>query len=1058
MKTHATSPVYLADLVLNSVRPALTTLSCALCLSLIACDAEDPKGPGGAKAGEPAGAGEGGEAGAGSDAGVDGAVEAGSSSGLMAGVMMGGALPTLDMDPPDEGVEDMELDMAPEPDMMVIPECANGQDDDGDGLIDYPRDPGCVAADGSLEADPERFACEDELDNDGDGLIDLADSACSDPRDPSEEGSCLGHEGIDVSSVSRSVYDSEGSPALLDTCRSNNAPELVFLFTLRTPVESLIFNTLGSGFDTLMSVRRDCLGPDSEVACNDDAGDERTSAVVLNRPALGDYVIVVDGFGAEQGTVVLNVEGRVAEGEACPPEGGVILCPRGQACSEEGVCAPAGCSDELDNDGDERADFPGDPGCESPEDQSEENEPEAPECFDQMDNDGDGEVDFPNDPQCLSASDQREAADPQCSDRVDNDGDGLIDDLDPGCEDGEDNNEYNPPACRDGLDNDEDGFTDFPNDPGCLSTNDVSERTPSPAPECGDGLDNDGDGLTDYPEDAGSCASASDPTEDDPCERREPRDITGQRSARGNTDGDPNDFSASCGGDEGGDEVLVWRVEEDRPLASLSVTSRNSDISVVLSARARCGGGVEDELACSTSSGFTPINIGPREVGEDVYLFVDGRFRTGGIWRLQLDAKLAQGARCDGSLSWSCDDGASCLEQLDGTSRCIVPQCDDGLDNNEDGRVDYPNDPGCVDALDNLERSPEELPECANDIDDDGDGLFDFGEDPDCYAASDAREAPECRDGVDNDGDGRADFEGFGRADLSCTCANDPTEGVQEPVCSDGCDNDNDGLIDAEDPGCESPTDTDEFNEPACRDGLDNDEDGRVDFPNDPGCEALNDLDEVDPDPIPACSNGEDDDEDGLIDYPTDDGCSSAADQTEESACDLELPLLPESGSVTGDTSALSGTQVGACAFGSAPEAIWRVTLNHPATLTLDTLGAEGAGASFATVLYARRACRATLPCPPEEPDCTPERSELSCTRDPQGGGSATLSVAVEAGETYLFVDGFGNQSGTYELTVRGEYPLGELCDDSVSYVTCPEGSACVSPSEGEATRCVAAP
>ena len=112
-----------------------------------------------------------------------------------------------------------------------------------------------------------------------------------------------------------------------------------------------------------------------------------------------------------------------------------------------------------------------------------------------------------------------------------------------------------------------------------------------------------------------------------------------------------------------------------------------------------------------------------------------------------------------------------------------------------------------------------------------------------------------------------------------------------------------------------------------------------IDFPNDPGCESLDDLSELTPSPAPSCGNGVDDDGDGLVDFGEDDDCASASDPTEESACDLEQPLLSAEGVVSGDTSALTGTQVGGCAFGSAPEAIWRLSLNHPATLTLDTLG-----------------------------------------------------------------------------------------------------------------------
>ena len=51
-------------------------------------------------------------------------------------------------------------------------------------------------------------------------------------------------------------------------------------------------------------------------------------------------------------------------------------------------------------------------------------------------------------------------------------------------------------GCSDGLDNDSDGLADFPDDPGCDSASDFSER--SAALVCDDGIDNDGDGRIDF--------------------------------------------------------------------------------------------------------------------------------------------------------------------------------------------------------------------------------------------------------------------------------------------------------------------------------------------------------------------------------------------------------------------------------------------------------------------------------------------------------------------------------------------------------------------------------
>ena len=169
----------------------------------------------------------------------------------------------------------------------------------------------------------------------------------------------------------------------------------------------------------------------------------------------------------------------------------------------------AQCSDGIDNDNDGLTDFPNDPGCSSTADNSEGNKT-LTQCSDRVDNDGDGLTDFPNDPGCSSASDDTEAI-PHCSDGVDNDGDGLTDfPNDPGCSSTADNNEGNKTRaqCSDGVDNDGDGLIDFPNDPGCSSTTDDTEAIP----QCSDGLDNDADGLTDFPNDPG-CSSANDTTE-----------------------------------------------------------------------------------------------------------------------------------------------------------------------------------------------------------------------------------------------------------------------------------------------------------------------------------------------------------------------------------------------------------------------------------------------------------------------------------------------------------------------------------------------------------------
>jgi hypothetical protein len=49
---------------------------------------------------------------------------------------------------------------------------------------------------------------------------------------------------------------------------------------------------------------------------------------------------------------------------------------------------------------------------------------------------------------------------------------------------------------------------------------------------------------------------------------------------------------------------------------------------------------------------------------------------------------------------------------------------------------------------------------CSNGIDDDGDGLVDFPDDPGCKSSVSTVENPPCQDGVDEDHDGFVDFDG----------------------------------------------------------------------------------------------------------------------------------------------------------------------------------------------------------------------------------------------------------------------------------------------------------
>ena len=71
-----------------------------------------------------------------------------------------------------------------------------------------------------------------------------------------------------------------------------------------------------------------------------------------------------------------------------------------------------------------------------------------------------------------------------------------------------------------------------------------------------------------------------------------------------------------------------------------------------------------------------------------------------------------------------------------------LPACADEIDNDGDGRIDYPDDPGCASATDRTEGDPAPPPAaaCADGLDNDFDGRVDYPNDPGCSSTSDTDE------------------------------------------------------------------------------------------------------------------------------------------------------------------------------------------------------------------------------------------------------------------------------------------------------------------------------
>jgi len=326
--------------------------------------------------------------------------------------------------------------------------------------------------------------------------------------------------------------------------------------------------------------------------------------------------------------------------------------------------------------------------------------------------------------------------------------------------------------CADGVDNDGDGKIDYPHDPGCDSFEDDDESNDTCAtnptgpgnmcPQCGNRIDDDGDGLIDYDPPAGfradpGCHSAAWPTEIDDCimgVQTSEFDATGHAS--GNTATQVNHFAPTtqCVFEAlAPDQVFHYHIDQPTRQVTATMIAAAGFNQPVLYIRKNTCGDVNAQVGCATAtSGTVFTSAANLQVGDDLYVFADGEFPSGsaGMFAIQLNVALDFMAQCNPALTWKhCGVGLKCQNNL-----CVRTQCADGIDNDGDMWIDYPNDPGCQSPDDDSEgddtcrtnpTGPGNMcPQCGNGIDDDGDGLIDYPADPGCTDRADPDESDDC--------------------------------------------------------------------------------------------------------------------------------------------------------------------------------------------------------------------------------------------------------------------------------------------------------------------------
>jgi large repetitive protein len=948
--------------------------------------------------------------------------------------------------------------------------CSNGVDDDGDGLVDFPADPGCTSADDNDETNMPQ--CNDGIDNDGDGKIDYPDDpGCLNPNQNDEADDCpdgpncpqcgngLDDDGdgetdfpddsgcMSASDDSEVAFDANacgtgvtvlplppdgkatgtlvvGSSHLSSPTCGGGGAEIAYAVTVGAPT-TLVATTAvaGTGADTVLYLRSDCVDYQTEVGCNDNASSGSGGSTLTADVGPGTYYLVVDGQAATTGgNFNLEVARYPGAGESCDPV--TDGCAPGYYCRQ----------------------LPGTSGTTC----------EPPRCSDGVDNDGDGKTDFPDEPGCTGPGDDDEAD--TCPDGAD-------------C-----------PACSNGQDDDNDGHTDYPDDPDCASASQDVEG-------CG--------------------------TEQDPLGQVTSGTVTGDTSSY------HDDISLSCNYGDGADAVELIDVPA---LESLTLDTYGSTLDTVIGMfDSTCGG---TQLACNDEdpdgSEIGPSKLTVTNLPAGLYaVVVDGYDGDLGAFQLNASGVIAAGGRCDGALYaagvLACTTGTAC----DGSTCKGTLACNDGVDDDSDGLVDYPDDPGCDSPTDDDETDdcPDgpSCPACANGQDDDGDGKTDYPDDPSCHAASGTSESCDSTEGVtaltmpttSGDSSGAAN-------DVDPTCASSSGSGpdvvysltvphltslsidqtgsfdsvleLLDGTCGGtalACvDNPSiartnvaagtyylvvDGYYDTEygsfqvavagtiaaGERCDGPlaqsgaltcdvgyscqgTGTPTCQLAACNDGVDNDSDGLKDYPDDPGCDSPSDDDETDDCPngpnCPACSNGQDDDADGLTDYPDDPDCASAADTTE--SCDSMDPIGElTQGTTDGDTTGHANDFHASCGDnpgGDGADDLWQLDL--PAMTHLN-INADDNLVDTVVVLYGAT-CGGT---------------ELACEDYPE----ILDLTSVAAGRYYLLIDtDYGSSDeGPYNIVVTGEIAPDGSCEVPLAQsgaITCGTGYACQGPSGGQ--------
>jgi hypothetical protein len=561
------------------------------------------------------------------------------------------------------------------------PACSDGLDNDVDGLVDYPGDPGCDSETDADETNPE---CVDGIDNDGDGRTDYPDDAdCSAPMDPREAPDPQCSNGRDDNGDGTVDYPNDPGCLSADDDSESTAPPCLG----GLPVQEITYTGMGTGSTTGASAAQGLCGGGAapEAFLFLDVPSQLTTLSINSYGTVWPDVLYVQTTCGDSATelacATATTTPALVEMSNVTP-GGYFIAVDGVGAADLGtyyvhafgiIAAGQPCT-------------PGDT---------------VFRC--------DSSLNF------------------DCAEPLP--GAGYV------CVAG---------LCSDGFDNDGDAITDWPLDPGCDDVVDNDEADPPTTPECYDGADNDGDGLTDYPADPG-CEDTADDLELDQCV---PGLLVQNLPTSGNVIDSTSGTSflgSTCDASfMGSGPEDVWLLQVPA-IANVTVSTEwpGTSFNTNLSLRDTCDD-MSSEVACASTfvNGETITAAGL--LPGSYFIIVDGQDLTAGSYELSAGGELLAGQPCDPSwVRFPCITTTACEPSAASPTgnACVLADCADGTDNDGDGHVDYPYDPGCINSSDGSETDAcpagPTCPACGDGMDNDADALIDYPADLGCGAAAD---------------------------------------------------------------------------------------------------------------------------------------------------------------------------------------------------------------------------------------------------------------------------------------------------------------------------------